>query len=132
MPKTKDYPNGLPIVNELRQGDLPPFPYITYYMYDDGESTTFSDIDDEILDVGIYLKAYGDNQNQVKNLGAWLRKVLLTKGATDDLMKHSIVAQRPGVLPNVNQYLNADWEFQSGADYRLQVQDNFKDKTEEE
>lgn len=129
MSKTSTYPNGLPIVNEMTNGKLPPYPFITYYMYDDGQSTEYNNINDEVVNVGIYLKAHGDNQNQVKNIGAWLRKILITEGATRYLLKHAIAAERPNVLPNVNQYLNVDWEYSSGADYRLNVQDNYQDKT---
>lgn len=126
----KKYAPDIEVTAENVQGQPPPYPYISIEIYDDYDRLTLSDVDNEVFNIHMDLKAVSDNENEAKAMGHWLRKLLFLRQIHTDLYAQHIVAESVDAIPNVNQYLDVGWQFMAGADYTLQVQDDFTDDTQ--
>lgn len=126
----KKYKPGITVSDAGVMGETPDYPFITYSLYEDDEQASFNDPENESFYVRLQLKAISDNQNEAKTLGHWLRKLLILQQPKVDLLAQAIVVDSVTTLASSETYLDVDWQFSSGADYRLMVQDNYVDETQ--
>lgn len=124
------YKPDLTVTDAAVSGDLPDYPFVVYDQPDDGDPVEFNDYDHEISNIGITLKAVSDDKNEAKDLGRWLRKLLFLQMPKYELAQKAIVALSVQKLPAIEDFLDVDWQFSSGAEYLLQVQDNYVDETQ--
>lgn len=123
------YEPDLTVTDSSVMGDPPAYPYISIDIYGDGEETT-TDIENAPINLHVQIKCISDNKNEAKTTGLWLRKLLFLRQVHWDLIHQHIVAVNVATIPSVEQYLDVDWQFSSGADYTLQVQDDFEDNSQ--
>lgn len=126
----KKYASSLEVTKESVSGQQPAYPYVSLKIYDDDIQQEFNTTENEPFNIHMDLKAVSDNENEAKAIGHWLRKLLFLRQPQADLLEQHIVAVRVDTIPNVDQYLDVDWQFTAGADYTLQVQDDFVDDTQ--
>ncbi|GAY74278.1 phage neck terminator protein [Lentilactobacillus kosonis] len=126
----KKYAPELEVTLENVKGERPAYPYVSISIYDDDDQQEFNTIENEPFNIHMDLKAVSNIETEAKAIGMWLRKLLFLHQPQAELLDQHIVAVSVSTIPNVNTYLDVDWEFIAGADYTLQVQDDFQDDTQ--
>lgn len=111
-------------------GKQPPYPYVSLLIYNDedkiGGSNNFS-----WFMTHIQMKAVSDNEDDSKGLGRWLRHLFYLQQPLKDLRSQGIIPlKNVNALPNVNSFIQNSFQFVSGADMTIGVNDPITDTTE--
>ena len=99
----------------------PPFPYVSFLIYNDEAMVGGSNNLDWFF-MQIQMKAVSDKENEAKALGYWLRHFEYLQQPLLDLKDQGIVPlKNVSMVPNVNRFIQNSFQFESGADLKIGV-----------
>lgn len=117
------------VINQNVIDEIPAYPYITFYIYDDFEQTGFNPLYKN-FNMRIQIKAISDNELEEKSLVSWLRRLFYLQQPTANLKAKGIGVMNLELLQSTADYVENFKIFDGGIDLTLNVNDEQSDFTQ--
>lgn len=117
-------------VPELTKRPKPPLPFFTFHNYDEYNRITFNDVESEPWTMKYQFKSHADDENTAKDMAFSLHKLLQSQQFLYDMAQKGIGINRVDTMPPLNEPFVTRFEFVSGVELELLINDNWQDPTQ--